>query len=544
MSMRTPPRRRKRSASPPKTSIRGRHDQSNQRAETASRAGAFILLAIEYCSALGLAAAALPTTHLPSDNGSYGRAAFVFTILVSLWSAISTCACSKQAIVAGVLFGWRLQPATRFGFASSPAWDVMVAWLLGSLGFTAAIGAASIRIPRSSFACERVALRYVSSALGAAAELGWTDTAASHSSKLGATSLVAWIQSCVARVWCIVCVIAVEAAMVPGAALSVVATAALTAIGGTFDHASLQADDGAHQEHDGAAPDTGDAAPLIVLVHGHKFNAAMWGRYVVSFALARRPSVAVNYEVEGRLLNSAAHDQGLAELAAVMARDLEAKQIVASRAHRSGASRGRGAKRRGGKLGSGVDGGRGDDGRAALSIGLRPVVLVGHSLGGLVAAHFASHGAAEKLGLEVRGVIGISTPFDGVHALRYLRPLLPLLPTIMQPPRFVLDMFPGSAACTELKEAVRRHAARGRCSYRTICGSCDPVVRSASAFALHEPSPSLAATDDEARMRRHAGSGMASGHSLLLANEGHFTITMSDRLISTVVAWTADCLGS
>uniref|UniRef100_A0A7S2E118 Uncharacterized protein n=1 Tax=Haptolina brevifila TaxID=156173 RepID=A0A7S2E118_9EUKA len=103
----------------------------------------------------------------------------------------------------------------------------------------------------------------------------------------------------------------------------------------------------------------------------------------------------------------------------------------------------------------------------------------------------------------------------------------------MQPPRLIVDMFPDSPACIDLLEAVELHAARGRCSYRCISGWCDPVVRPDSAFALRVTPPSVG----EAHSRHEA-----SCHTLLLANEGHFTITMSDRLISTVVQWTADCL--
>jgi len=303
--------------------------------------------------------------------------------------------------------------------------------------------------------------------------------------------------------------------MIPGAALSIIATAILARLGGDFDHLEPW------QGHASGAPfrpksettQKTRTPPLIVLLHGHKFNSAMWGRYIVSFAFAGYECVSVDYELHSPLRNSAAHDEGIAELAAVAARALTSK-LEASRMDDRPSTSMAGAP------------------HSKQVRALRPAVLVGHSLGGLVAAHMAAHDGARAAGLNVRGVIAISTPFDGVYALRWLPCALRLLQAILcqsfQPPRFISDMCPQSASCKELGNAVQRHASRTGCSYRSISGSCDPVVRPDSAFALDK------------QARGHSAS--CSSHSLLLANEGHFTITMSDRLIRKVILWAGECL--
>jgi len=191
--------------------------------------------------------------------------------------------------------------------------------------------------------------------------------------------------------------------MIPGAALSIIATAILARLGGDFDHLEPW------QGHASGAPfrpksettQKTRTPPLIVLLHGHKFNSAMWGRYIVSFAFAGYECVSVDYELHSPLRNSAAHDEGIAELAAVAARALTSK-LEASRMDDRPSTSMAGAP------------------HSKQVRALRPAVLVGHSLGGLVAAHMAAHDGARAAGLNVRGVIAISTPFDGVYALRWL----------------------------------------------------------------------------------------------------------------------------
>ena len=479
---------RRRTASP------ARKCKSEEAAQSVRRRaclmGAWILHAIEAASALAIALLA---------DGSEDSLCFS-CLLVLLWSTISSCACSKQGIVGGII-------ASVVCLPNLPLWG---AWLFGSLGFTAAIGAASIRIP---YASERSLMCAVSRTLGAISTgVGCTDLLWQHEADGRSSGIIATPTARALRLFvqgfCLACVAAVEVAMLPGAALSIVATAALTALGGDFDHFDECDAHHAPRPAAGMGPEEPFVEPLVVLLHGHRFNAAMWGRYVVSLALAKQSTLAVNYERDGILMNAAARGDGLAELAAVAASELAAK-VRARKPRKMQPRRAAGA------------GG---------AVRRRPIVFVGHSLGGLVGAYLAAHDGAgshslREMGVDVRGLIAISTPFGGVHFLDWLKPHLPWMPACLRPTQLILDFIPRSAACAELHDAIQRHmASGGTCSYRCISGACDPVVRPHSAFAL-------------------APSGSSSMHcTRCLANEGHFTITMSDRLISIVVAWTAEML--
>jgi hypothetical protein len=318
------------------------------------------------------------------------------------------------------------------------------------------------------------------------------------------TGMVSYIERCVFKVWCVACVISVEVAMLPGAALSIVATATIVALGGRFEHRPVKVDYCAAQQ------DHHIADPIIVLFHGHGFNAAMWGRFVVSLSLAGYATVCVNYELQSLMMNAPASHESIADLAALVEQQLAAKMV------REG----------GGRSSSGL----------RRHPGLQPAIFCGHSLGGLVATHLAANGRSKNCGLDVQGVIAIATPFGGVPLLTLLAPLIPWLPSFLMPCKCVMEMQPNSI-CATLREAASRHAMQG-CSYRCIAGWCDLVVPPSAAF--------VETGNEDSGM--HLGTQKSSTElsssiaTLLLCNEGHFTITMSDRLIATVIQWIADIL--
>lgn len=282
--------------------------------------------------------------------------------------------------------------------------------------------------------------------------------------------------------------------------LSIVATRLTAALGGRFEHPTPRREEGAASSH------RESAEPLIVFFHGHGFNAAMWGRFVLSLSLAGYATLCVNYELHSPLMNSPGRHESIADLGAVVAEQLAARH---ARESRSGRVRPR-------RHSSGAQ-------------PLRPAVFCAHSLGGLVATHVATQAHSRDLGLDVKGVIAIATPFGGVPLLSWLVPMIAWLPSFFKPSKCVMEMHAHSQVCAVLRTAAVRHAQQG-CSYHCIAGWCDPVVPLSSASVIPEP-------------QKQASARLASKvQTVLVSNEGHFTITMSDRLIALVVQWVAEIL--
>ena len=279
--------------------------------ERACRVGAAALHLLVMCS---VAALTIPL----AQDGLVTSATVLTLLLLVHWLLVSVCTCSKLVLVASWLVGATWQPLLSGYLPSS--WDVATAWLPASIGFTAAIGAAAIRLPHRTFAFEVPLLQAVAHRLGAVASLfstAWLDAGHGRAgSATGTEGAPGFVILLLVRLWCMVCVAAVEVAMIPGAALSVVTAAALSALGGDVDHELYGSVDGVQ------SCDTESEAPLVILLHGHGFNAAMWGRYTVSFTLAGYSTMCVSYERYSRLLHQCAPEEGIAQLAEVAAREI------------------------------------------------------------------------------------------------------------------------------------------------------------------------------------------------------------------------------
>mmetsp|Transcript_17048 Transcript_17048/g.51113 ORF Transcript_17048/g.51113 Transcript_17048/m.51113 type:complete len:180 (-) Transcript_17048:27-566(-) len=127
--------------------------------------------------------------------------------------------------------------------------------------------------------------------------------------------------------------------------------------------------------------------------------------------------------------------------------------------------------------------------------------------------------------------------------------------------RCTAQMYPMERTLDALHAAARRHAATGRCTYRCIAGSLDPVSRPSSALAL-----AVARTPGDAsrtglcsELEDTAGDATAHAHretlagelhtscctlksqphgaveTLLLHDEGHHTVVCSDVVVAAVL---------
>jgi len=109
-----------------------------------------------------------------------------------------------------------------------------------------------------------------------------------------------------------------------------------------------------------------------------------------------------------------------------------------------------------------------------------PVALVGHSLGGLVAAYIVEHNLCAPL--SITRVVGVAAPYEGSALLGWARQRLPQAVVRRLRTEEALDawMTPESAHL----EALRARMLRSPAKYRFITGQLDVMVRPASALCL------------------------------------------------------------
>lgn len=116
------------------------------------------------------------------------------------------------------------------------------------------------------------------------------------------------------------------------------------------------------------------------------------------------------------------------------------------------------------------------------------VVLVGHSYGGLVAAHLVEH---NKLLEEVSvvAVIGMSSPFGGSRLLAWAKRAIPWVPWVMTARDEEMDkwLVPSSSGLHLLRADMSNNPKR----YRFITGDMDPLVLPASALCIDFPDARL-----------------------------------------------------
>jgi pimeloyl-ACP methyl ester carboxylesterase len=110
------------------------------------------------------------------------------------------------------------------------------------------------------------------------------------------------------------------------------------------------------------------------------------------------------------------------------------------------------------------------------------VVLMGHSLGGVVSSYIAEHYKTLSDGSPVTSVIARSAPLGGSALLHFakrstfLSRLLPLRGGIHD------DFCPSSKKLVALRASIAQSAASGRVHFTGITGFCDPLVRPESAL--------------------------------------------------------------
>mmetsp|Transcript_174647 Transcript_174647/g.554296 ORF Transcript_174647/g.554296 Transcript_174647/m.554296 type:complete len:224 (+) Transcript_174647:671-1342(+) len=158
-----------------------------------------------------------------------------------------------------------------------------------------------------------------------------------------------------------------------------------------------------------------------------------------------------------------------------------------------------------------------------LRLGEGPLVLVGHSLGGLVAAYIKEHALcpAARIGL----VISVSGPLAGSALLGWVYHRLPpaVVRRLRKPSVAALDswLLPESPQMG----ALRARMAGGLDSYRFITGQLDVMVRPDSALCSGEFS-------------------MPTEHRQLLPHLQHYNIAGSAWTWAQVACWIREAHGS
>ncbi len=114
--------------------------------------------------------------------------------------------------------------------------------------------------------------------------------------------------------------------------------------------------------------------------------------------------------------------------------------------------------------------------------GRKDLIIVGHSMGGLVGATFAELGAAERIQSNVLRVITIQTPWHGVPLLKFWRKK-----TKYKGSEQMRLQSPLRERLVVLAQTSDRVFKR----YCSIGSSCDPAVPMTHAFINHDPSRSF-----------------------------------------------------
>ncbi len=131
------------------------------------------------------------------------------------------------------------------------------------------------------------------------------------------------------------------------------------------------------------------------------------------------------------------------------------------------------------------------------TLGTKNVILIGHSMGGLVCSHFAEHLATPD---TVKSVITIGTPFQGTRT------------AVLGFGENANEMMPHTAYVSELKQRIEKSSV----PYYTILSKMDNLII-----------PWQSALLDTATEERR----------LILADQGHLQLLLSSRVIQQVLKW-------
>lgn len=141
--------------------------------------------------------------------------------------------------------------------------------------------------------------------------------------------------------------------------------------------------------------------------------------------------------------------------------------------------------------------------------GKEKVIVIGHSLGGIVGAHAAQSG-------KVKAVISIGSPFKGARLLnflaKYVEPWSRFLGRSLTPVENLLKK--KSDALKEIRMKARKLDADGTCKFYHVRSTLDEMVDNRSAFIVSDP-------------RRQTS----------LDNVGHYGIIVAPKTLHAVDRW-------
>jgi pimeloyl-ACP methyl ester carboxylesterase len=106
------------------------------------------------------------------------------------------------------------------------------------------------------------------------------------------------------------------------------------------------------------------------------------------------------------------------------------------------------------------------------------IILIGHSMGGLVAGYYAEH-CADEDGVSIEHVISIGSPWQGAQALSYL-------PDALKTKRYS-QMSPNSEFIHNLMLKTLESEKAGKRRYYNIGGECDLQVSGSHSFVTLDP---------------------------------------------------------